>query len=155
MRGTTWRGVRGGGEQARSPPYEIHFTAIKGQGQWILSMSELEQQGVRLFSSMVKGERPLLMTRRQTGFPLRRGHDKSLYLDGSVAAPGEFTVPPVPGDRMLSLLVDTGAMASVAGDGWNVLCRDVSTKGCDVRVVGGDVVRSAGTGKLTIAFKSG
>ena len=35
-----------------------------------------------------------------------------------------------------------------------MLCGNVSTKGCDVRVVGGSVARSAGTGSLTTTFKS-
>jgi len=56
---------------------------------------------MRLFSSMAAGERSYIITRRHTGFELRRGttggERGSLFLEGSVVAPGELVVPPAPG----------------------------------------------------------
>jgi len=95
----------------------VQCTAIAGQNPWLLSMSELEVQGMRLFSSMSEGGRPHMVIRRDTGFSLRRGECGSLFLGGSVAVPGELTAPPAPGGQPLSLLVGTGATTTVAGPG--------------------------------------
>ena len=159
MRAPAWKNARGEGARATSPPYTIQCTALVGQEAWILSMSELEAQGMRLYSSMSEGECSYMITRRNTAFELRRGTNGvergSLFLEGSVVTPGDFVVPPTTGGQPLSLLVDTGAMTSVAGAGWETMCGNVSHKGRHARGVGGTFVRSAGSGDLTITFRTG
>ena len=46
-------------------------------------------------------------------------------------------------------------MTSVAGAGWETMCGNVSHKGRHARGVGGTFVRSAGSGDLTITFRTG
>ena len=143
-------GSRGGGS-----PYTLSCTALSGQKTWIASAAELEAQGARFFTTLHQDEVSAIITRRGTGFPLRRDAEGGLFLDGSVEAAGVLAVPPTPTGRPLSLLIDTGAQTSVAGERkWREILADVSGAGRNVRGVGDTFVQSLGTGTLKISFRT-
>ena len=75
-------------------------------------------------------------------------------LEGSVRTRGRLDVPPIAGDPLLSLLIDTGAQTSVAGDRWKDVLSGVSGIGTSVRGVGDVLVESEGSGTLDIHFRT-
>ena len=125
-----WKTAWGGAGEAAG--YEVKFTATAGQDEWIVSASELEYLGMRVFSSMHHGEQSMVVTRRGTGFALRRSPAGFLYIDGSAEVAGVMDIPPSDNARPLSLLLDTGAAVSVAGRNWREALGKIEARGHSV-----------------------